>query len=162
WPQCRNGRRRTPQRLRPLLQSRRRVIHLRFGHGMGRRRAVVSADAARSRRARRRIRLAQRLVEMADVLSRQPAADPGDWPRLAGIGRAVRQPQFNSAFARDAIANVQDEMKQEWDRQLTNLVKDPEAKATDRERGIELMHLYGPFPSPSLLVQLSKDKSAEI
>jgi putative heme-binding domain-containing protein len=88
--------------------------------------------------------------------------DAGPQPKLAGIGRAVRQPQFNSAYARDKIASVQEEMKQEWDRQLGNLVKDVEAQPSDRVRALELMHLYGPFPTPTLLIQLSKDKQFEV
>jgi putative heme-binding domain-containing protein len=88
--------------------------------------------------------------------------NPGPQPKLAGIGRAVRQTQFNSAMARDKIATVQEEMKQEWDRQLTNLVRDAEAQVVDRVRSLELMHLYGPFPTATLLVQLSKDKPFEV
>ncbi len=88
--------------------------------------------------------------------------DAGPQPKLAGIGRAVRQPQFNSAFARDKVAAVQEEMQQEWDRQLTNLVGDAQAQVTDRLRGLDLMHLYGPFPTAPLLVQLSKERSFEL
>ena len=86
----------------------------------------------------------------------------GPQPKLAGIGRAVRQPQFNSAFARDKIATVQEQMGKDWDRQLTNLVHDPDAQIADRVRGLELMHLYGPFPSPTLLIELSREKAFEI
>jgi putative heme-binding domain-containing protein len=77
--------------------------------------------------------------------------------RLAGIGRAIRQPQFYSAFARDKIAGVQEQMGQDWDRQLTNLVRDAEADPQDRTRAMDLLHLYGPFPSAELLIKLSQD-----
>jgi putative heme-binding domain-containing protein len=89
----------------------------------------------------------------------------GDAPpprKLAGIGRAIRQPQFYSAYSRDKIASVQEEMGAEWDRQVAGLVSDPKADPQDRARAMDLMHLYGPFPSPKLLLKLSQDKQFEV
>ena len=66
-------RRRLPQSLRHRLQRRRRALHLRQRHGVGRGPAVVSPHARAPRGARRRIWLPRRHGEMARVLSRLAA-----------------------------------------------------------------------------------------
>ena len=70
-------------RVRRRLQPRRRAVHLRRRHGMGHEHAVVSADARLPGDQRQRVRLAQRLRQMAAVLPRQPAGHLRRRPRLA-------------------------------------------------------------------------------
>ena len=102
--QARGARGRRPaQSLRHLLQSRRRAVHLRFRHGVGRRRALVSADAAGARHCPRRIRLAQRLVEVAELLPRQPAAAAGDGARLADRAGGLRPHHVPGRVPRRAV-----------------------------------------------------------
>lgn len=79
-----------------------------------------------------------------------------------GIWQAIRQPQFYSAFAREQIAAVQEQMGRTWDAQLEQVVLDPANDTMDRIRGMDLMHLYGPYPSPETLIRLSQDRSASI
>ena len=81
--------RRVPQRLRPRLQPRRRAVHVRQRHGVGHRHAVVSRDPHGPRRARRRLRLPQRLRQAAGLGLRQPAAAARRRPRIAGRGRVL-------------------------------------------------------------------------
>ena len=81
--------RRLPQRLRPRLQSRGRAVHVRQRHGVGHRDAVVSRDPHGARRARRRLRLPQRIRQAAGLGPRQPAAAARRRPRIAGRGRVL-------------------------------------------------------------------------
>ena len=60
---------RLPKPVRHRLQPRRRAVHLRRRHGMGHRRALVSAHARQPRHQRRRVRLPQRLGQVAGLLS---------------------------------------------------------------------------------------------
>ena len=75
----RTVRRRTAESLRPGLQPGRRTVHLRLRHGMGLGHALVSADAAEPRRAGCRVRLAERLGQVARLFRRQPAAGGRSW-----------------------------------------------------------------------------------
>ena len=59
-----------PKPVRHRLQPRRRAVHLRRRHGMGHRRALVSADARQPRHQRGRVRLPQRLGQVAGLLHR--------------------------------------------------------------------------------------------
>ena len=74
---------RLPQPVRYRLQPRRRAVHVRLRHGVGRQHALVPAHARAARRQRRRLRLSQRLGQVAPVLHRQPAAGGQRRARLA-------------------------------------------------------------------------------
>jgi putative heme-binding domain-containing protein len=78
-------------------------------------------------------------------------------PALRGIMRAIRQPQLGSAWGRDAIAIVQQEMGDDWGPQLVKVAEDTRYPAADRTRALDLMQLVGPFPSQDLLLGLSLD-----
>ncbi len=85
---------------------------------------------------------------------RQPARD--------GIWQAVRQPQFYSAYAREQIAVVQERLGRTWDEQLVRVVLDPTNSVEDRMRGIDLMQLYGPYPTQETLIRLTQDRQASV
>jgi putative heme-binding domain-containing protein len=78
-------------------------------------------------------------------------------PRLTGIQRALQQPQFYSAYSREAIAAVQEQLGDEWGTELARVALDARSPTSLRLRALDLMHLYGPFPSTELLVEASKD-----
>ncbi len=69
--------------VRHRLQPRRRAVHLRRRHGVGHRRALVSAHARQPRHQRRRVRLPQRLGQVAGLLHRQLRGGRGHRPGLA-------------------------------------------------------------------------------
>ena len=83
-------------------------------------------------------------------------------PKLNGVMEAVRQPQLQSAWARQKIATVQQSLAAEWDRQLVSVAELRRNTAADRVRALDLMQLVGPFPTTKLLVSLSKDEPAEL
>ncbi len=74
-----------------------------------------------------------------------------------GIYRALRQPQFFSAYAREAIALVQQEMGDAWNEKLPEVAFDASVSANDRARAIDFMYLYGPRPGRDGLITLSED-----
>lgn len=74
----------------------------------------------------------------------------------SGIAAAVRQPQLDAAWARQAIATVRHELGDDWDRQVAGVAYSDDNPAAYRIRAINLMQMYGPVPSEELLVELSK------
>ena len=65
--------------------------------------ALVSADARESPDARGRVRLAQRLVDMAGLFRRQPARDDRHRPRLADRRRVLRPRSLSPQVSRRAV-----------------------------------------------------------
>ena len=83
-------------------------------------------------------------------------------PKSTGIVQAIRQPQLNSAWARQSVAAVQEQLGGEWGRQLTLVAEDQANKPEDRTRAIDLMQLYGVRAATSVLVKLTRDKQPEV
>ncbi len=83
-------------------------------------------------------------------------------PRYKGIMRALRQPQLNSAWSRQFLATLKEQMGPQWDKQLAAAVNNTELAAADRLRALDLMQLLGPFPTPGALFKLSFDRQPEL
>lgn len=79
-----------------------------------------------------------------------------------GIDRALRQPQFHTAWARQRVAVVKRSLGDQWDKQLVATANKKTAPIAERIRALDLMHLYGPFPSPSLLLNLANDRDPSL
>jgi putative heme-binding domain-containing protein len=74
-----------------------------------------------------------------------------------GIDQALRQPQFQSDWARRRIALVQKRMGDQWATELTRVLADKQTKPADRLRAIDLMTFFGPPPTVDTLVDMSGD-----
>ncbi|HEV3342427.1 MAG TPA: HEAT repeat domain-containing protein, partial [Pirellulales bacterium] len=83
-------------------------------------------------------------------------------PKVTGVMEAVRQPQLQSAWARQNIATLQQSLGGEWDRQIVMVAESPRNSVADRARALDLMQLVGPFPTAKLLVSISKDTKPEL
>ncbi|MDZ4819189.1 MAG: HEAT repeat domain-containing protein [Planctomycetota bacterium] len=79
-----------------------------------------------------------------------------------GIEIALRQPQLNSAWARQRCAEVKDSLGTAWDGQLASIINNPNAKPEVRVRAMDLMQLLGPFPDTRQLIRLSSDSNDQI
>ncbi|HKD37264.1 MAG TPA: HEAT repeat domain-containing protein, partial [Pirellulales bacterium] len=79
-----------------------------------------------------------------------------------GVEGALRQPQLESAWARQHVATLKQKLGDGWDKQIAAAVENPNTPAAQRCRGIDLMQLVGPFPSEEQLVRLSHDAEPEI
>jgi putative heme-binding domain-containing protein len=82
-------------------------------------------------------------------------------PAMTDLGRgievAIRQPQLDSAWARQKCAMAKHQLGDEWDQQIASIAANGSNKPEDRLRALDLMQLLGPFPESRLLVELSRD-----
>jgi HEAT repeat protein len=79
-----------------------------------------------------------------------------------GIGAAVRQPQLQSAWARQQVAARMKQFSDDWEPQLIGAAVDKQQPPEYRVRALDLMQLFGPPPRPHMLAELSRDKSPEL
>lgn len=79
-----------------------------------------------------------------------------------GIEQAIRQPQLESAWARQQVAKVRRTLGDDWEPQLVAIARDTQRSTAHRTRALELMQLLGPFPPVALLFDLTKDPQAEV
>jgi putative heme-binding domain-containing protein len=74
-----------------------------------------------------------------------------------GIDQAIYQPQLHSDWARRRIAAVKRGMGDRWETELLRIINMREKTAHIRVRAIELLALFGPQPTPDMLVGLARD-----
>jgi len=79
-----------------------------------------------------------------------------------GIQQALRQPQFQSDWARRRIALVQRELGDRWASELQRVLDDPRARQSDRVRALDLMVFFGPPPTVEALFAMSRDRNPEL
>ncbi|MEK6249463.1 MAG: HEAT repeat domain-containing protein, partial [Planctomycetales bacterium] len=75
-----------------------------------------------------------------------------------GLDLALRQPQMQTAWARQRVALIKRDMGDRWDELIMEMVRDSSVPVARRTRALDLMQLYGPQPSTRLLIQLSNDR----
>lgn len=74
-----------------------------------------------------------------------------------GIAPAIRQPQLQSAWARQQVARVQHRLGEDWGPMLLGVARSTANPTPYRLRALDLMQLYGPYPAAPLLLELSAD-----
>ena len=79
-----------------------------------------------------------------------------------GIAPAIRQPQLNSAWGRQKIAEQKALIGPDWDRLVRGVAMATGNPAKYRTRALQLMQWYGPEPSESLLIELAQDSSERV
>ncbi len=79
-----------------------------------------------------------------------------------GITQAIRQPQFNSAWARQRIAAIQSDLGDRWQGELTEIAGNARHHTKHRLRSLDLMQLFGPKPSGTLLSELGQDTDSDV
>ena len=79
-----------------------------------------------------------------------------------GLMAAIEQPQLTSAWARQRIALVKDQLGDQWGPQLNAFVRNPKNQPRKRARALDLLQLFGPYPEPSLLIAASSDRAAGV
>ncbi len=77
----------------------------------------------------------------------------------SGISAVIRQPQLQSAWGRQAIARLQQELGDQWGPQLVGVAQSTANPTEYRLRALDVMQLFGPAPSAELLTELSADKN---
>lgn len=76
-----------------------------------------------------------------------------------GLTAVIRQPQVSSAWARQNIAALKKQLGPEWDPSLIGVAQSSANPANYRLQALDLMQLYGPEPTPELLLQLSNEQN---
>ncbi|MDA1180284.1 MAG: HEAT repeat domain-containing protein, partial [Planctomycetota bacterium] len=94
--------------------------------------------------------------------------------RYAGIGpqtkpvnvtpllSAIRQPQPSSAWSRQRVAAIKQQVGGKWNAELPLLVRDTKATEADRVSALRTMGWYGPPLSKEFLLELSVDKQPAV
>jgi putative heme-binding domain-containing protein len=75
---------------------------------------------------------------------------------------AVRQPQLDSAWGRQAASVLRQQGEAEWDFEIRAFVADRSQSGLERARALELMHLLGPPPADRELAVLVQDPEPNI
>ncbi|MEC9091377.1 MAG: HEAT repeat domain-containing protein [Planctomycetota bacterium] len=78
------------------------------------------------------------------------------------LSKIIRQPQPQSAFGRQNLAELRLELAEEWDRIVVGVALSSKNPENYRLRAIELMMLFGPIPSETLLRRLSQDNNSSV
>jgi putative heme-binding domain-containing protein len=79
-----------------------------------------------------------------------------------GLAAAIAQPQPGSAWARQKIAMVKQQLGDDWEIELSAFAQDKKNHAPQRARALDLLQLFGPRPSTSLLIEASRDSTPEL
>ncbi len=79
-----------------------------------------------------------------------------------GIAAAIRQPQIESAWARQEVASIKNELGDQWGQLVAGVAYSDDNPAHYRTRAMDLMQLFGPVPSDELLVELSEAQSEAV
>ncbi|WP_146461576.1 DUF7133 domain-containing protein [Rubripirellula tenax] len=79
-----------------------------------------------------------------------------------GIAAAVRQPQLESAWARQEIASIKRELGDKWGQLVAGVAYSNDNPSHYRTRAMDLMQLFGPVPSEDLVLELSKAQSEAV
>lgn len=89
--------------------------------------------------------------------------EPGGTEDLGeGIAQAIRHPQPQSAWGRQKIAEIQSELGELWNPQIQGVAVAKENPSYYRTRALDLMQLYGPTPTLSMLLELTEDDDAAV
>ena len=76
--------------------------------------------------------------------------------------RVIRMPQPNSAWGRQAIALLRQQLAKDWEQTLSHISTDERNETGYRLKAIELMFFYGPFPNDKLVRKLARDSDENI
>lgn len=83
-------------------------------------------------------------------------------PERWGMRGAIRQPQLDSAWARQHVAKIKERLGAAWDAELPTIADNEKNRPESRCRALELMQLLGPFPGSALLQRLSRDSDDSV
>ncbi len=79
-----------------------------------------------------------------------------------GIEQAIKQPQLDSAWARQSIATLKRELGSSWADDVAGVAFSNENPSKYRVRALDLMQLFGPTPNVDLLLSLSENSNEAV
>ena len=78
------------------------------------------------------------------------------------LAEIIRQPQANSAWARQKTAMMQRKLSPTWKADITGVAKETRNSTDFRIRALDVMIVYGPFPDKTLLEELAIDENEHV
>lgn len=79
-----------------------------------------------------------------------------------GLTAVIRQPQSSSSWSRQNIAGLRKQLGTKWDESLAGVLRTASNPPNYRLQALDLLQLYGPAPTPELLVELSREPNEVI
>ena len=79
-----------------------------------------------------------------------------------GIAAAIRQPQPDSAWSRQRVAAIKNELGDQWPELIAGVAFSDENPPEYRIRAMHLMQLFGPPPGEDLLLELSSAQNEAV
>jgi putative heme-binding domain-containing protein len=79
-----------------------------------------------------------------------------------GLTSVIRQPQIQASFSRQNVAALRKQMGSNWDHSLIGVARSAANPAQYRLQALDLMQLFGPAPTPDLLLELSQEPSESV
>ena len=73
-----------------------------------------------------------------------------------GVAAAIRQPQLESAWARQEVASIKRDLGEKWGQLVAGVAYSNDNPSHYRTRAMDLMQLFGPVPSEDLTIELSR------
>ncbi|MEM9826599.1 MAG: c-type cytochrome [Planctomycetota bacterium] len=79
-----------------------------------------------------------------------------------GIAAAIRQPQIESAWARQEIASIKRDLGAQWGQMVAGVAYSDDNPPHYRTRALDLMQMFGPVPSDEVLIELSASRNETV
>jgi len=81
-------------------------------------------------------------------------------PAAETIADALRMPQLQAGWAREAVATIKQQHAETWEKELAAIAKS--GKPEEQIRALTLLTQFGPKPSADLLIDVSEKSSPEV
>ena len=78
------------------------------------------------------------------------------------LSKIIRQPQPQSAYARQKLAELRTDLDEEWDKIVMGVALSDKNPEVYRTHAIDLMMLLGPVPNSEMLIRLSQDSNENV
>ena len=79
-----------------------------------------------------------------------------------GIDRVVKQPQINSSWARQRVAQIRQQLGDRWDAEITQAALSTERDPAERVQALRIMRWMGPNPDLKMLLALTQDQDSSV
>ena len=79
-----------------------------------------------------------------------------------GVDRVVKQPQINSSWARQRVAQIRQQLGDRWDAEIKQAALSTERDPAERVQALRIMRWMGPNPDLEMLLTLTKDQDSSV
>ncbi len=90
------------------------------------------------------------------------AAAKPQTPPASTVRAAAASPQLHSAWGRQRVARIRQDLGEPWQRDIRSACLDRSLSPAQRMQALQVMNWMGPIPDATLLMQASHDSSAEM